>query len=114
MERGRIDVMRTRSIPVLLLTMLAFIACSGGNHEDDKVETIVLKGEDGKTVFEILTENHEVEYMESDMGIFIKSIDGIENKGGRFWMFSINDEPGQAACNKAQVSDGDIIKWEYK
>jgi hypothetical protein len=90
------------------------MACSGGNQEKSEVGAIVLRGEDGKTVFELLTENHKVDYMESEMGIFIKSIDGIENKSGHFWMYSINDEPGEIACDKAAVSDGDVIKWEYK
>ncbi|MBD3216795.1 MAG: DUF4430 domain-containing protein [candidate division Zixibacteria bacterium] len=106
--------MRTWSLTVLLLTILASIACSGDTQEKSEVGVIILKGEDGRTVFELLMENHKVDYMVSDMGIFIKSIDGIENKGGRFWMYSINDEPGKIACNKAQVSDGDVIKWEFK
>ena len=114
MEAGRIDEMRVVTAFILGIAVIMCISCSGDKNGDEEIKTIVLSGEEGKTVFDILSANHEVEYTESEMGIFINAIDGIENSGGHFWVYSINAEPGKIACNQAVVSDGDKIEWKYK
>jgi hypothetical protein len=106
--------MMLRTLSLLLLAGSIALACSGGNEDENIVQAIVLEGEDGLTVFDLLRKSHEVEYSKAAMGVFIKSIDGIENKGGHYWAFSVNGKPGKSACNKVKTTGEDIIKWEYK
>lgn len=98
---------------IFVLTLLLFASCSTEEKNAEEVEPIVLEAQAGKTVFELLKEQHEIDYSESSMGVFIKSINGIENSGGRYWLYEINGEPGKNACNKAVVSEGDKVVWRY-
>jgi hypothetical protein len=106
--------MKLKAAVLILFVSFVSLYCSGENQEGSEIDAIILEGRDGRTVFDILIEEHEVDYVESEMGVFIQAIDGIENKGGRFWMYSINGEPGKIACDRASVSEGDTIRWEYK
>ncbi|NIP43365.1 MAG: DUF4430 domain-containing protein [candidate division Zixibacteria bacterium] len=107
-------MMKLKAAVLILFVSFIILYCSGENQEESGIDTIVLIGQDGRTVFDILLEEHKVDYVESEMGVFIQAIDGIENKAGRFWMYSINGEPGKIACDRASVSEGDTIRWEYK
>jgi hypothetical protein len=106
--------MKLNAAVLIIFTLLLLISCSGDTQGDGKIDAIILEGQDGRTVFDILIEEHEVDYVESEVGVFVQAIDGIENKAGRFWVYSVNGKNGKIACNKAFVSDGDTIRWEYK
>lgn len=99
---------------LLTVFMLSAVYCSKHDDAAPDHQPMLMKGEEGKSVFAILLENHEVDYKESDMGVFINSIDGIKNQGGHFWVYSINGTPGKVAADKAIVSEGDKIEWRYK
>jgi len=106
--------MRRTITMALLIMMILCISCSSENDSQTEIEAITYNGVNGKTVFELLAENHNVDYTESDMGNFINTIDGIKNQGGKFWRYFINDQPGQVAADKAILSTGDKVEWRYK
>jgi len=101
-------------ITVLFVMLILCLGCSPENDSQTEIEAIIYHGIDGKTVFELLSAQHDVDYTESDMGNFINAIDGVKNKGGKFWQYYINDQPGQIAADKAILSTGDKVEWRYK
>jgi hypothetical protein len=100
----------------LIIILLAVFIFSCGQTADDQtdIKPISLRTDPGKTVFDLLLAEHEVDYIESGMGVFIKSIDGIKNAGGHFWIYYVNDKRGDIACSKFIVSEGDKIEWRYE
>ena len=94
--------------------MLLSVGCSNDDGNTPQVRSIIYDGVNGKTVFEVLKTTHDVDYTDSDMGVFINSIDGIKNEGGKYWRYYINDEPGKVASDKAVLSDSDKVEWQYK
>jgi len=73
-----------------------------------------MNGVDGKSVFEITKEQHEVEYIESAVGMFVQAIDSVEIGTDYGWLYSVNDSMGQVASDKYITDDSDIIKWHYR
>lgn len=106
--------MYSKSSLIIMLTLGLIFCCSNTEHKTPVEKTIVLKAQQGKTVFELLQARHDIEYSQSSRGVFIKSIDGIENQGGHFWTYYINGKPGQVACDKYKVAKGDRIEWRYE
>lgn len=102
------------SILGLLAVILGIVFCSKHEEVAPEHQPIIIKGVEGKTVFDLLLEHHEVDYKKSDMGVFINAIDGIKNEGGHFWIYSVNGTPGKVSADKAIVSEGDTIEWRYK
>ncbi len=89
------------------------------NAKADKsgpIDSLVLtmNGVDGKSVFEITKEQHEVEYIESAVGMFVQAIDSVEIGTDYGWLYSVNDSMGQVASDKYITDDSDIIKWHYR
>jgi hypothetical protein len=101
-------------IIVLSALLLGIVFCSKHEEVAPDHEPIIIKGVEGKSVFDLLLEHHEVDYKKSDMGVFINAIDGIENKGGHFWIYSVNGIRGKVSADKAIVSEGDTIEWRYE
>jgi len=75
---------------------------------------IVLAGQEGKSVFEITEQEHELDYIPSIAGNFIQAIDSIEISSKYGWLFSVNDSMGGVASDKYITKDGDVIKWHYR
>jgi len=105
----------------LLLILFCFITGCGGDYAgkadsgtDIDSMTIVLTGQRDRSVLEITMENHDVGYIESSTGAFVRRIDSVENKGRYGWVYSVNDTPGQTAADKYMTSDSDIIKWHFR
>ena len=75
---------------------------------------IELEGVDSLTVFEILRSKHQVDYLTTAAGVFIKAIDSLENTSDFFWIYSVNDTMPQVASDKYHTSDGDSVRWHYR
>jgi Domain of unknown function (DUF4430) len=97
-----------------IISILLIVGCSPDDANEANVKSITYPGEHGKTVFEILDTNHDVDYTESDMGVFINSIDGIKNADGKYWRYYINDNPGKVAADKVNLTAEDIVEWKYR
>lgn len=83
-------------------------------QEMAQAEKIEYSGQDGKSVCDILKENHQVESTESSFGEMVNSIDGLVATDSEFWLYSINGEMGEVACDQQLTSASDQITWEYK
>ncbi len=73
----------------------------------------------GTTVLDVLLAAAEaagldVEHHQEGMGAFVDSIDGIENgRDDHHWSYYVNDEYGSIASDRANVADGDVVRWVY-
>jgi hypothetical protein len=111
---------------LIIFGLLLFIGCGEAQKETEtaieEVEVsgpvdslvITLDGVEGKTVFEITNEQHEVEYLESAVGMFVHAIDSTEIGSEYGWMYSVNDSMAQVASDKYITNNSDIIKWHYR
>jgi len=84
------------------------------NSEPVDSLVISLQGVEGKSVFEITKEQHQVESIGSTVGEFVHTIDSIEVGSDYGWMYSVNDSMGQVASDKYITNDSDIIKWHFR
>lgn len=75
---------------------------------------IELAGVDSQTVFDLLKDDHVVEYKSSVMGIFVTAVDSIENSAGACWIYSVNDSVPQVASDKYITKNGDVVKWHFQ
>jgi hypothetical protein len=114
---------------VIILLVTSLWGC-GGSEKDVKtgsssgqmlsdarpVDSIILEltGKDGRSVFEITIEKHQLDFIESAVGNFIKSIDSVEINHAYGWMYSVNDTMGTVASDKYITNDSDIVKWHYR
>ena len=82
----------------------------------DAADSLILEmvGVDSMTVFDILSQQHDVKHMSSLKGAYVTGIDDIVNEEGYFWMYSVNQEMGEVACDKYVTKKGDQIRWHYR
>jgi len=119
--------LRFRILFLIIFGLLIVTGCSqkesAENASIDKVVTVdkyydslivELSGVDSLSVFEILNTSHEVDYVTSSMGIFVRSIDGVAGNTEYFWVFAVNDKVVQTACDKYITGNDDKIKWFYR
>jgi hypothetical protein len=101
-----------RAFGIILIVTI----CGCANNGDDRIarETITLEATDGRSVFQILQKNHEIDYDSTTGGVFIQAIDGIRNERGHFWTYSVNGKPATVACDKYTVDANDTIVWKYE
>ncbi len=107
-----------------ILIMLLLITLSCGNDDgylsekkgNISIDSLVIElaGFTGKSVFEITTEEHEVDHVESSAGIFVKAIDSIASTRKFAWIFSVNDSFIPVGSNDYITNDTDVIKWHYR
>lgn len=115
---------------LVISAMIIFFVLGCGNVKDDKIDNepivesqtsaptdsvvLVLAGEEGKSVFYLTQQKHNVDYIESAVGHFLFAIDSLET-GARFgWMYSVNDTLGTVASDRYLTHDGDVVKWHFR
>ncbi len=112
------------SVVLVLLLIPVILGCAGKSDPADNsgADTtaspdsviISIKGETGKSVFEITRANHKVDFLDSPAGVFVKAIDSLESGYYYGWIYSVNDTVGQVASDRFITKDGDIIKWYFR
>ena len=72
------------------------------------------------SVFELLEKvsednNFELKYKDTEMGVFIESIDGIQNdfKTNKFWQFWVNNNYSKVGASDYILKGGEIIEWKF-
>ncbi len=75
---------------------------------------LVMDGAESQTVLDVLQNAHQVELKPSAMGAFVVAIDSIIGGGDAFWMYSVNGEMGQVACDRFQTRPGDTVRWHFR
>jgi hypothetical protein len=76
--------------------------------------TISYNGRSGKTVLEILKENHNPEIEETSGGSFVNSINGKKNTSNSFWVYYVNGKQGTVASDQYETKDEDKVEWKYE
>ncbi len=82
-----------------------------GTQQEKQIQ---YQGEDGKTVFELLTGEHDVGFTQSEMGVFVTTINGLENSESEFWVYYVDDEMGPVAADKFETKNDQTIEWKYE
>lgn len=72
------------------------------------------QGENEKSVFELLTQKHDVEYSQSDLGVFVESVDSLSNSDNEYWIYYIDGEMGMTAADKTITQNNQNIEWKYQ
>ncbi|MFQ6007391.1 MAG: DUF4430 domain-containing protein [Candidatus Zixiibacteriota bacterium] len=122
-----------KAAEIIKTILIIFLACScsqkadknrdnlSGDSSDStasiaKRDSVVIEvaGVDSQTVFDLLRNTHQVQYRSSAIGVFITAIDSIENSGGIYWVYSVNDSMPPVACDKFHTKNGDVVKWHFR
>ena len=106
--------------------LLIALACSQKDSSDSQDATAVSDGKphdslvveivagDSLDVLSVLQLDHEVEAKSSAMGAFVISIDSVAGGGECYWLYSVNSEMAQEACDKMLVGAGDTVRWHFR
>ena len=88
------------------------------NGQDEEVFEHNIQEE--KTAFDLMKElqsNGSIEfvYEESNVGVFVNSVNNIENNvsDNIFWMFYVNDKMAGVGIGAYDLQNGDVIEWKY-
>ena len=123
MNRSPIKSIRSLIPPFSLILLIAFviISCGGDTKTSKRVPidsrdsvVVVLTGEEGKNVLELLQRGNRIEYESSSMGAFVTAINDVRNTTTHFWMYSINDTAVPMASDRMIVRSGDTIRWRFR
>jgi len=78
----------------------------------EKKETV--DGQNGTTVFEVLNSIATVEYKEyAGMGKLVTSIDGVAQNETHSWLYYVNEEFAQVACDKYALTEDSLFTFKY-
>lgn len=58
--------------------------------------------------------NHQVTTEDSSYGKFVKSIDNVEQGGGKYWLYQINGTDATQSASVYVCQDGDKIIWQLR
>ncbi len=94
------------------LLLLAVIAISGCEQKTETLASFTLVAVDSGSVFSHTQGNYSVDYDSLEVGVFVKSIENVSQSKQAYWLYSVNSEPGNVACNLFQVAPGDTIVWK--
>lgn len=75
-------------------------------------QSIEYSGQDGKTAFELLKANHQVEAKHYSFGDMVVSIDGVAPDANHFWAFYVNGQFSQVGASAYITKSTDQIKWQ--
>ncbi len=118
-----------RSLAYCLATSLFLVlslACSQQNDSDSQQTTPVpaekprdslvveIIPADSIDVLSALQMDHVVDAKSSAMGAFVISIDSVAGGGTSYWLYSVNGEMAQEACDQMIVGAGDTVRWHFR
>jgi len=106
---------------------LALVGCGGesgdtGETSKAQAESVIdrdslvleMAGMDSLTVLAVLETSHTAIVRSTQMGAFVDGIDSVLNSNSHFWVYSVNGEMANEACNRRMTQAGDVIRWHYR
>jgi hypothetical protein len=71
------------------------------------------------TVLNIMDAQHASGFMFTTknypaLGAFVESINGLENKDGKYWILYVNGATSTLGVSQALVMPGDTVEWRYE
>jgi hypothetical protein len=125
--------MKSISLWFILVTAALglFAACSSDNQKPEPVAggvpfayvepadsrdslVVEMTGVDSLTVFELLQKAVRVEYLSSVQGVFVTYIEDVGGPGDYYWVYSINGEMANVACDRLTPRNGDEVRWHFR
>lgn len=126
-----------KSYPSLLIFILILVAAYifikamglGSNLSDSKLQLIQVSPsanslgkkdisyncQSGKTAFEELqANNNQVKFQGSSFGRMITGINGINQGGGKYWLYSIDGKDATVSADAYICQGNEKIEWELK
>ena len=82
-------------------------------HSRDSV-TVELAGADSVTVFDLLKQSHQVDFVSTAGGVFVKGIDSVRNGTSTYWVYSVNDTTPKVAADRMYAKAGDRVVWHFR
>lgn len=82
-----------------------------------EVEKYQVEAGENADAFGVLQDSEvEFKYSNSDMGIMINSIEGVENNQDeeKYWMFYVDGEMAEKGAGQKEVEAGDKLKFKYQ
>ena len=88
------------------------------DFSDGKISTYSGIKTKEKTVFAVLkkvTEDKKIEMKikEYSFGNLVEQIGKEKNTKDHAWIYFVNGKAGEAAADKKEVKDGDVVEWRY-
>lgn len=119
---------KTCRIALLLSVLLASVVLSCVQKKESKPSpadaeppatpkdsvTIEIVATDSLDVLTLVRSQHDVTAKQSSMGAFVSGIDSTFSGGDCYWLFSINSEMAQTACDQLLVGPGDTVRWHFR
>lgn len=93
----------------LLLPALLLLSCE---QKTETLATFTVVAADSGSVFDQSRQTYNLQYDSSEAGIFVKSIEGVSQSKQAFWLYTVNGQPGNLACEQFPVAPGDTIVWK--
>jgi hypothetical protein len=75
---------------------------------------VELAGVDSVTVFDLLKQTHEVDYLSTSGGVFVKGIDSVNNGTSTYWVYSVNDTNPKISADRMYTRAGDKVVWHFR
>lgn len=107
----------------LLTTALAvlFLAACDTNKQSSDVSSaprdslvVTIAVMDSSTVLDATVGEHQVDFLSTSAGTFVKVIDSIPGADGYYWLYSVNGQMGKVAADRFRCGPGDTIRWHYR
>ena len=77
-------------------------------------QTIKLDCNAGQTALAALKESNQVNTQDSSVGVFVNSINGVENTNDSFWIFYANDQISGVSPDMYNCQNSDKLEWRLE
>lgn len=109
--------MKLTKIFIFLLILL--VGLVGANFysrsQTKKGLQVIYNCEKDKSVFDVLVKSvANVESEDSTLGKFVTSIDGHEQGGGKYWLYTVNGQEATVSASQYICQDNEEVIWELK
>lgn len=108
---------------LIALTSFSLAGCSWKTNlfnreqsSEAKVQSKIVEydGKEGRTVFDLLKAENDVQADTSSFGVMVKSINGLSQSDKEFWTYTVNGTMAEVGADKYVTKDADKVKWELK
>lgn len=98
------------------LTMLPEGSSADSTSVLQPAREIILAGQDGRTVLDLLSEGHSV-VVDTELLLFgsiVLAIDSLRANGDEFWMYYRDTIPGDRPPEACTTATGETVRWVLK
>ena len=58
-------------------------------------------------------EGYQITTKQYKYGLMVEEINRLKNTPEKYWLYSVNGNPGKIAADRYQLNSGDIVEWKY-